>query len=84
MMSISKSSQQVPTSFPVPTTYLLGFHPTSFIIILLAQSHEGWAHLSWMGPGCTNGPGPIYNPQTSSRGEGVRSFDHSWQYLFMS
>jgi len=64
---------------------LLGFiHPISFINLVITVPEEGWAHLGWMGPGCTNGPGPIYNPQTSSRGEGVRSFDHSWQYFFMN
>jgi hypothetical protein len=78
-MNLSTSSNFLPSAH-----YLLTrFHPTSFINLVITDP-EGWAHLGWMGPGCTNGPGPIYNQQTSSRGEGVRSFDHSCQYLFMS
>jgi hypothetical protein len=39
---------------------LLGFiHPISFINPVITVPEEGWAHLGWMGPGCTNGPGPI-------------------------
>jgi hypothetical protein len=54
MMSVSKSLNkfQLPSQYPL-LTYLLGFIQLHSLIL----PEEGWAHLGWMGPGCTNGPG---------------------------
>jgi hypothetical protein len=61
MMSVSKSlstsSNFLPSTHYLLTYLLTRFHPTSFINLVSTVPEEGWAHLGWMGPGCTNGPG---------------------------